>query len=324
MNNHRRVLYNYLHRKIKVNNPCVISAIELTNFCDLSCSICPRPSMTRPVGFMDYELFTSIIAQCRQNTDFVWLHLFGEPLYHPRLCMFIDHCADQGIACGISTNANILDDAKAQMLLDSKLSEIYLCLDAVDKEAYDRIRCQGDFYKTRQNIYNFLQLKKQLNKKSLQARVIMVDTPYAREQSKDFFREWEGLADSVTIKPFTEWAGQVKGISAKGPQGNNFDRQNRYPCIHFWRSGIVHWNGDVVPCCFDFDAKMVLGNLRKERLEEIWNSQRMQQARREQCENNIDNPLCSKCREWEGYEKDCYYPLSQVPRKLLSLLSRTD
>jgi radical SAM protein with 4Fe4S-binding SPASM domain len=57
----------------------------------------------------------------------------------------------------------------------------------------------------------------------------------------------------------------------------------------------VTWDGDVVPCCFDYNKKLVLGNVSGSTLSEIWNDSPMKNLRREFIENKISNPLCKNC-----------------------------
>jgi len=293
--------------------------IELTNFCNLNCSMCPRGLMKRKVGFMDFGLFKNIIYQCKDYTDFIWLHAFGEPTFHPQLEQCINFCSHNNIESGISTNATILTKEKALTILNSKLDLIILSLDAATKETYQRIRVKGDFDQVRTNIKNFLELKKKLNKRKLRALVQMLVMEATKDEIEVFKKEWENLADFVYIKNFFTWGNQEE-IAPKMkeclPSCNSIIRE-RYPCVYFWRDGVILWNGDFVPCCADFDGKMVLGNLHRDKLIDIWNSATLREVRREQIADNYNNPLCKNCTEWEGYKKDIFYPLSALCRKLI-------
>ena len=57
----------------------------------------------------------------------------------------------------------------------------------------------------------------------------------------------------------------------------------------------IAWDGDVVPCCFDYDKKIVLGNIENETLSEIWNGTKMHDLRREFITNHVCNSLCRNC-----------------------------
>jgi len=257
--------------------------------------MCPRKMMTRKVGFMEFDLF-------KGNTDFVWLHLFGEPLFHPELERFINFCSANKIQSGISTNATILDADKSSMLLDSSLHRIILCMDAVNKETYIKLRAGGDFDTTKRNILNFLQLAKERNKRDLKIEVQMIKTKESLHEIDAFESEWYAAGANVLIRGFCLWGNQINIIpETYDPEKSSFDRNyNRHPCIVPWKQGGVLWNGDFVVCCMDFDGKIVAGNLSRETLKDIWNSPVMINLRKEHIENNYINSLCKDCVEWQG------------------------
>jgi len=270
--------------------------------------------MKRKVGFMDFHLFKKIIRQIKGHVGFVWLHNFGEPLFHSQLEEFINHCAENNIRPGLSTNATILDEEKARMILDSRLDHILLCIDGSTKERYQRIRKGGDFEETRNNITQFLQLKQKINKTKLFAEVQMIRMEETEGEINLFKKQWKGLADNVLIKDFCAWASQADVVTAMKKQLDftYLHRKKRYPCMAFWRDGVILWNGDFVPCCKDFDSKLVLGNINQDSLEDIWNSEKIRIMRKKQSEGDYNNGLCGDCKEWIGSQKDIFYLLFKI------------
>ena len=55
--------------------------LELTNYCNLSCPMCPHQSMQRPVGYMSPTLFRRIIDQAVPELEFAYVHHLGESLF---------------------------------------------------------------------------------------------------------------------------------------------------------------------------------------------------------------------------------------------------
>ena len=82
----------------------------------------------------------------------------------------------------------------------------------------------------------------------------------------------------------------------------NYLRKKRHPCYELWKRVTILYDGRVVPCCFDFDGELVLGDLKEQSLKEIWNGKKMKNLRRLHLEGKI-NPinLCRECKEKEGY-----------------------
>ena len=62
----------------------------------------------------------------------------------------------------------------------------------------------------------------------------------------------------------------------------------------------ITWNGEVVPCCYDYDNKYVVGNASSNTLNEIWRGERMTALRREFLSNQVTNSLCRSCPSLRG------------------------
>jgi len=57
---------------------------------------------------------------------------------------------------------------------------------------------------------------------------------------------------------------------------------------------IVDWNGDVVLCCDDWNHSTVLGNLKKQTIEEIWKGEKLRKIREAHVKGEFYKvPLCS-------------------------------
>ena len=57
--------------------------LEITDVCNLACDFCP--GTRREKGFLSPAGFRALAERLRPYTDYLYLHLMGEPLLHPRL-----------------------------------------------------------------------------------------------------------------------------------------------------------------------------------------------------------------------------------------------
>ena len=64
-----------------------------------------------------------------------------------------------------------------------------------------------------------------------------------------------------------------------------------------WHSNVVTWDGDVVPCCFDKDAKYVMGNLHETPLKDIWSNQKYNRFREQLTRDRSKIDICQNCTE---------------------------
>jgi MoaA/NifB/PqqE/SkfB family radical SAM enzyme len=70
--------------------------LELTNYCNLACAVCPNKSMKRAKAFMPSSMVFHIVATNPQLRE-VGLSVWGEPLLHPELLLIIDHLCNHGL-----------------------------------------------------------------------------------------------------------------------------------------------------------------------------------------------------------------------------------
>lgn len=64
-----------------------------------------------------------------------------------------------------------------------------------------------------------------------------------------------------------------------------------------WSSCVVTWDGIVVPCCFDKDAKHQLGDLKNQNFNELWKSFKYQNFRKSILKSRKEIDICKNCSE---------------------------
>jgi radical SAM protein with 4Fe4S-binding SPASM domain len=293
------IAYNYKIKK-SINSHTTL-LIETTNNCNLKCAICPRRVMKRAVNNMDHNLFKKIIAETKPYTRFIWLHGMGEPLMDPLLEQRIVHCKKNNIKAGISTNAALLTKKRSEALIKAGLDRIILCLDGVKKETYEKIRVNAEFEKTVANIKNFLELKKTL-KSDIYVMLQIIYTDETKKEISKFKETWNDYPiNEIVIKKFNTWGDQTEGIKELSKPELYYPASNikkRPACYYLWHSFVILSDGRVVPCCRDYDAKIVLGDLNNQSLEEIWNSKILKKIREDQINGKFNNGLCNNCLEY--------------------------
>jgi len=295
-------------KKIEVTHPFGLFNIELTNRCPMKCVMCPRTyHMTRDQGFMDIALFKKIIDELAEvnvsfhNDRVVWLHHFGESLLHPQFDSFIRYATEKDIRTGLSVNPMMLNESTSRKLLSSGLHILYLSLDGHDNESFSKIRGVNNMYEnSRRNTIDFLRLKKE-NPCDMKIILSMIDFSLNTESVAAVRKEWESHdeIDGFLLKNYTTWDGAIPEIHTLAPNtaADEACDYSKVTCSFPWLNMTVTWDGDVVPCCFDYNKKMVLGNASSHSLSHIWNDAPMQNLRREFMNNKVINPLCRNCEK---------------------------
>ena len=75
----------------------------------------------------------------------------------------------------------------------------------------------------------------------------------------------------------------------KGKPGNH--------CWRMWSGSVSTWDGSIVPCCFDKDAKHVLGSIQYKHFDEIWNASSYRKFRKAVVTNRQAVDICNNCSE---------------------------
>ncbi len=276
-------------------------AIEPTNLCNLRCSMCPVHSSPgsrkkRASGMMDFGLYKRIINQLpeRSKVNLV-LHGYGEPLLHPRIADMIAYAKKSGINdVQFATNGMLLTGEKSAALIASGMDRLDVSLDGFTAKEYEAIRIGADFKTVKENIARFLMLRGKRSKPVLNIR--LVKQTANKNSVGGFIKYWAKTADTVTVDECHD-EGSVK-----------HSRAERFPCPALRLLMEIYWDGTVVLCNMDAFAKNKLGNLKQDKLLDIWNGRKLNRIRGLHNKLVFNRPaICGKCGWWQCFDiwKSC-------------------
>ncbi len=153
-----------LEKKFKIHDFPLNIAIEPTNYCNFNCIMCAHDKLTRKKGVMDIRLYKKIIDEIAEvNPDSrIYLDFCGEPLLlQYKLYYMIDYAKKAGIKnINFNTNASMLSEEIAEMILDSGVSYVSVDCDGFTKEVYESVRRGGKRDKFYKNVEYFLERSK--------------------------------------------------------------------------------------------------------------------------------------------------------------------
>lgn len=252
--------------------------LELTNHCNLRCTICPvNTTMRRPKGFMDPALFRRVIDDNPQ-LGFILAFQWGEPLLHPEFFGLVKYAADHGVRTVITSNGTHLSPENRRKLLECGLERITFSVDG-DHATHYAIR-SWDLGRLREDV---LALKQDRDAAGARLRidVSMVVDRATEAALPTFVREWTGVADRVQAIP------------------RLVAERRTSPCRELWRGTlVVLWDGRVTVCCVDSEGTLQVGDARTERLLDVWNGDAMRRIRGAHAGGEFP-PLCANCGEYE-------------------------
>jgi radical SAM protein with 4Fe4S-binding SPASM domain len=287
--NRRALADDLAARRLRARGRPTHLKLELTNYCNLACPMCPHPSMKREVGYMDAALLRRIVDEALPELEFVYLHHLGESIFHPRLGELVRHLRDRGVPQGLSTNATFLDGRRAHALLDNGLDLLVVSLDAATAPTYALMRSGGDFARTVGHVHELLSLHARTGAATVISLQLIV-TDWNRGEASRFAEEWRAAGAHVMLKAPRDWAGQVS------LPGHVREAAHAGPCAMPWTELTVMWDGAVVPCANFFEREHTVGDLSRQSLDEIWNGPQLRALRAAHSAGALDGvAVCSGC-----------------------------
>jgi radical SAM protein with 4Fe4S-binding SPASM domain len=229
------------------------------------------------------------------------LHQFGESLVHLQFHEMIRYAADKGFRVALSINPLLLKDGIADRLLASGIDSLFISLDGHDDESFYQIRgLKNSYGPSVKRLEKFLR-KKQALGLSMHIELSMINFKLNRQsiaEMQDYWGNRPGI-DDFRNKEFMKWDGSANDINALADDQSDHaieeTIEKRGGCNLPWNQMAVMWDGRVVPCCYDYDGKYVLGNVREQSLMDIWRDEPMAALRREFESKKVSNALCVNC-----------------------------
>ena len=297
--------------------------LETVRLCNANCSFCPSDKWNKSTPFMSDELFEKISLQFKDYVDWieaVCLQRAGEPLLDKKISTRVARLKDIGInRVTMATNASLLNEKKARELVNAGLDEIWISIDSVEKETYEKMRKGLKFETVMENIMTFFKVRDELNPK-LQVRVRGVS--FFDLDKEDGMRElasWENFwgkykkdHDRIAMKKAHNWGNQLD-IENNFGEGTAKYGTIYHPCILPYSTMHITAMGKVALCAMDYDAVQSMGDLNTMTIEDVWRGNNFKDFRALHAsgERN-EEPMCRGCKLF-----DLDFSLDKVKHKEL-------
>ncbi|MCK5701530.1 MAG: SPASM domain-containing protein [Cyclobacteriaceae bacterium] len=286
-------------------------SVEPTTSCNLRCPECPSGlrSFSRPTGMMQHATFKKVIDELHEYLVYLILYFQGEPYLNPEFLNAVKYAHSKKIYTATSTNGHYLTEELAIQTVNSGLDRIIISMDGADQQSYEKYRIGGRLEKVISGIENLVTVRKKLQRSNpfiiLQFLLFQHNIHQIREVKK--------LAKKLGVDKIEFKTAQVYNFEKGSDLIPNKQKYSRYQlngnsrysiksdllnkCWKMWHSCVMTWDGDIVPCCFDKDAKYTMGNIHNQSFTDIWNGPKYQDFRSRLFENRKDIDICENCTE---------------------------
>lgn len=276
--------------------------IEISNICNLKCSFCPTTK--RKAEYMSVERFTNILKEIKGYTKYIYLHVKGEPLFHPNLEKILNIAKAEGFFVNITTNGTLIKNRTELLLSELAPRQINFSLHSFDGNLESI-----DYNDYLQNILSFVEKSLEKDRTYLSLRLWNFNkndseslqqkgNNYILQKIEDRFDLDYKIADLITTG---------KGLKIKNKLYINSDLEFKWPemsdvyneekgfCYGLRNQIAILVDGTVVPCCLDGEGVINLGNIFELGFKKIIESERAKNIYSGFSNHRAVEELCKKC-----------------------------
>lgn len=257
---------------------------------------------------MSIETFSTILDQIKAHTEYIYLHVKGEPLLHPELDKFLDLSYEKGFKVNITTNGTLINKVKDKLIMKPSLRQINFSLHSFDGNTG---------YKNKEEyIDNILSFVKEARDKSqllISLRLWNLEENNAVNLEKCRNTEILEVIEKEFKLPYKIQEKVVPGRGVKIAEGIYLNQDHKFDwpdleeqeddgsgfCYGLRNQIAILVDGTVVPCCLDGEGVINLGNINLTHFSNIIESDRANSITQGFSRREAVEELCRKC----GYRK---------------------
>ena len=295
-----------LETVIPLETPFVVF-VDPASACNFSCPFCPTGHQDlikgtgRFQGVMKLPLFRKVIDDLSEfSSPIKVLRLYkdGEPFLNKNLAEMIRYAKASGHVQYIdtTTNGSLLSPERLAPVLEAGLDKINISVDGMNREQYRQFT-GFDF-----DFDQFVSTIKWLhsNKGNCEVLIKIPGDLISEPQRQEFLDTFTPFSDRIFIENFAPCWPEFdveEHTGVKITQG--IYQQPITPtdtCPYIFYSISVNADGLVSSCFLDWGRKLLVGDINKKSLRQLWLSDEMNALRLQHLEGKRGkNPVCSQC-----------------------------
>ena len=240
---------------------------------------------------MSTEEFKQIIIKIKDYTDYVYLHVKGEPLLHPDIVEILKICEQYGLKVNLTTNG---------ILFPKLVDELKECR-AINKINFS-LHSENNIPNYCEKIFS--SVEKLPDRITIIYRLWTMKNNVLDEKSTEIV---DRIKKYYNLSPeHVEKIKKEKNVKIKSTIYVDKDNEFKWPtmdeekeskgyCFALKTQIAILVDSTVVPCCLDSNANIPLGNIKDTNLDEIINSKKFQTLKQSFQNRKPSEELCRKC-----------------------------
>ena len=256
--------------------------LEITNSCNLNCDFCIKNKRNKK--FITIDEFKILLNKVKDYTDYLYFHVLGEPLLHPKINELID-IASQNFKINITTNGYLINKIK-----DNKnIRQLNISMHSFDSKYLVSLNDYLDnIFDTVDNLIKnktYISLRLWVKNENNKEIINYINKRYNTNINYDI--DQFTINDYLFINNFHEFI---------WPDLNNDTYDEVGTCYGLIDHIGILVDGTIIPCCLDSEGLINLGNIYKNEIYEVMNSKRVKDMINNFKNNKKCEELCKHCK----------------------------
>jgi len=247
---------------------------------------------------MTVEEFNLIVEKICPYTNYIYLHVLGEPLLHPHLDEILGIAENNGLNINITTNGSLIEQKK-QIMLSHSIRQINISLHDAE-ENIEAAKWENHLQKVLDfaceispKTYVSFRLWNTSNEGSEDFNRLCLNLLARRfNHSDEFFLQTNTKGNGIKL---AEHIFLQRAPRFDWPDETQTGVQITKTCYALRDHIAILSDGHVVPCCLDADASLKLGDIYTENLADILETTRAKDIKKGFEQHKVVESFCSTC-----------------------------
>lgn len=297
-----------LQNVIPLSTPFLIYA-DPSSLCNFKCEFCPtgHDDLVKNAGYrrqiLNMEVFKKLIDGLEEFPEpirVLRMNKVGEPLINPNIVQMVDYAkkSERVRYVDFATNAGLLNKRTSEGLVQAGLDRLNISIEGINSGQYERFcGVKVDFDNIVREIAYFYSIRGNCE------LVIKIPSNYVSPRDISEFKNIFGdICDRIFVENLTsiwpnfninELSGEIK-VNEESQYGGEV--KDRKICSYIFYSLVLNADGTVSACCPDWEQKLVIGDLKRNSIFEIWNSEQLKELQYQHLTGKrLENEICSNC-----------------------------
>ena len=239
---------------------------ETNTLCNANCKFCMHNKMKRH-GDMPFWKTLDLLYNLAPHAQSICPFGMQEPLLDRHFSQILANCKlyNPNASTIVYSNMSVYPEEHWRRILNAGLlDELVISFYGVDEATYWDLQPPLQYELTRANIKRLMRYKHRLNWNKPKVKLDFLVMPETMPLAKQFYDEWKPIVDEFAVVALDNWCGSIpvdfKLLERVLPR----KPYPRVPCHRLWSTLMIHYTGNVVLCCLDYDDSVVLGNVFKD------------------------------------------------------------